>query len=215
MTQLESVRAASVDQSENFAHAGLGKNISVEDVRFINQLRSHELPKGFAAATVDGDGSLHLGDKIENAADLHSPKPIPDGDLNQLANRIKQSPHLVTKDVPGGGKLYADDQGNALIEYPDGRKAYATDHGQHVYETNPDGSWKESFSVDGHKTIVQMNADGSGKTTDTKGDETTTTVWGPGGAFQQETRFNNKTGVGTITKPGPDGELVTTPITSA
>jgi hypothetical protein len=215
MTQLESVRAVSAEQSLDFAHTGLGNNVSIEDVRSINHQRSNELPKEFAAATVAGDGSLHLGDKIASVADMHAPAPIPDRQLNQIEDRIKQSPHLVTKDVPGGGKMYADDKGNAFVEYPDGRKIYALDHGQHQYEKNPDGSWNETIYVDGHKTTAQYKADGSGTTTDSKGDETTTTTWGPGGAFQQEIRFNNKTGVGTITKPGPDGELITKPITGA
>jgi hypothetical protein len=217
----------SIEPSALSSRAGLG-SVTIADIKGLNYRVSQDSAHVFGASTIDRASNLHFGDDNDKGINAQSWfAPPQDAKLSQqerseIETQIKQSRYTVVGDLPDGGKVYTDRYGNKLSEYPDGRKIYSTtdSNGPYELETRPDGSWTERRTdSDGALTVTTMHQDGSGMRItagahDTVGPQmdNVNTIWGPGGVFLQETMWNSATGIGTISKPGPDGELITSPL---
>jgi hypothetical protein len=150
--------------------------------------------------------------KLASVEWLPAPFPIAPETLEAFEFEIKNSSNVKVGHMTDGGTMYSDGRGNVFVEYPspDQRKIYAAAGMGRlgIYETRPDGSWTETESFSDRAVIRRMNADGSGTQAINSREVILSTVWAPGGAFQEQIKINMRTGKRTVTKPRQDEELI-------
>ncbi len=203
--------------STNLSSSSFGSDTSLDLIRNAGASSVNELPKSFAPVTIAQDGSLTFdAPNLNRIESTERQEQVPEAPilrqpaLDAIENEIDHNPKAVIRTLPDGSVYKADDD-NRVITRPDGTKEYSSfaDGISSNVTVRPDGSFTSNQRGPGGNIRIDAAADGSTTQVSDTPDTHVSSQWGPGGEFKQRITTDKKTGKVFVTKPGPNGELVT------